>query len=180
MRDHFRRVVTGHDSANQALIVSDGPPPRIYDDIGQEGLVFYEVWHTSQSPAIIDRGADEPSEATLTLLSPARGTRFRVLDIPPDQPNDDFDKVFAKIGACDLHRGSAGARHPNMHRTESIDYGIVLHGEVALILEQGETVLRAGDIVVQRGTNHAWSNRSGATCRIAFILIDGVFEDDLR
>jgi hypothetical protein len=173
-------VVTGHDSANQALIVSDGPPPRIYDDLGQDGLVFYEVWHTYKTPALIERSEDEPMEVTLSLLPPAGGTRIRVLDIPPDQSNSDYEKIFSRIGASDVHRSSAPSRHPNMHRTETVDYGIVLQGEITLILEQGETILRAGDIVVQRGTNHAWSNRSGATCRMAFILVDGVFEDNLR
>jgi len=67
-----------------------------------------------------------------------------------------------------------------MHRTESIDYGIVLEGEITLILDRGETTVRAGDIVIQRGTNHGWANRSGQTCRIAFILIDGQFEPEIR
>jgi hypothetical protein len=173
-------VVTGHDSSNQAIIVSDGQPSGIYDNLGQEGLVFYEVWHTSQAPTLIDRDGAEPSEAALRLLPPAGGTRIRVLDIPPDQTNQDYEKVFAKLGASGLHRGSGAAPHPNMHRTETVDYGIVLEGEITLILDRGETVLRSGDIVVQRGTNHAWSNRSGSTCRIAFILIDGSFEGNLK
>jgi hypothetical protein len=173
-------VVTGHNNANQALIVADGPPPHIYSDLGQDGLVFYEVWHTYETPALIERREVEPTEATLSLLPPVGGTCIRVLDIPPDQSNSDYEKVFSRIGASDVHRRSASTRHPNMHRTETVDYGIVLQGEITLILDHGETILRAGDIVVQRGTNHAWSNRSGAVCRMAFILVDGVFEDDLR
>jgi uncharacterized cupin superfamily protein len=66
-----------------------------------------------------------------------------------------------------------------MHRTETVDYGIVLDGELTLIVDDDETTVRAGDIVIQRGTNHAWANRSGAHCRIAFILIDGEFTDGL-
>ena len=66
-----------------------------------------------------------------------------------------------------------------MHRTETIDYGIVLEGEITLILDEGETLVRAGDIVIQRGTNHGWANRSGRNCRIAFILIDGKFDEEL-
>ena len=68
----------------------------------------------------------------------------------------------------------AGASSP-MHRTQTVDYGIVLDGEVVLVLDDSETVLRAGDVVVQRGTSHRWENRSGATARVAFILIDGAF-----
>ena len=71
-------------------------------------------------------------------------------------------------------------RHAFMHRTETVDYGIVLEGEITLVLDEGETVVRAGDIVVQRGTNHGWANRSGKGCRIAFVLVDGRYEDGLR
>jgi uncharacterized cupin superfamily protein len=66
-----------------------------------------------------------------------------------------------------------------MHRTQTVDYGIVLEGEITLVVDEGETTVRAGDIVIQRGTNHAWANRSGRNCRIAFILIDGAFTDGL-
>ncbi len=83
---------------------------------------------------------------------------------------------FAEIGAGHASTaGDANARHPFMHRTESIDYGIVLEGGITLILDEDETPVKAGDIVIQRGTNHGWANRSGSNCRIAFILIDGKF-----
>jgi uncharacterized cupin superfamily protein len=75
--------------------------------------------------------------------------------------------------------GEGKSRHPHMHRTETVDYGIVLEGEITLLVDEGETVVRAGDIVIQRGTNHGWANRSNANCRIAFILIDGQFVDGL-
>ena len=87
---------------------------------------------------------------------------------------------FAEIGAADASSmGEGKSRHAHMHRTQTIDYGIVLQGEIVLIMDDGETTARAGDIIIQRGTNHGWSNRSDANCRIAFILIDGVFEDGL-
>lgn len=176
----FRRIVIGHDADRNAIIASDGPPERVYDDLGEPGLVFYEVWNTRQSPAVIDRDDREPHEERLTLAPPAGGTRIRVLDIPPEDPDVDFSQVFESIGGSDAHiGGSAAAPHPNMHRTRSIDYGIVLDGELTLIVDRGETVVRTGDIVVQRGTNHAWSNRSGRPCRIAFILIDGAFDESV-
>lgn len=86
---------------------------------------------------------------------------------------------FSTLGEVNASTFKAGAPHPFMHRTETIDYGIVLEGELVLILDRGETTVRAGDIVVQRGTNHAWANRSEKMCRIAFILIDGQFVDGL-
>jgi mannose-6-phosphate isomerase-like protein (cupin superfamily) len=175
----FRRIVTGHTPDNRAVIASDGPPSRIYDALGEKGLVFYEVWNTPTTPARIDRDDAEPVEDRLTLAPPVNGTRIRVLDIPPDKPGTDFDTVFDSIGGKAAHVDEANRRHASFHRTRSIDYGIVLSGEITLLVDEGEVTARAGDIVIQRGTNHGWINRTDHSCRIAFILIDGVFEDGL-
>jgi mannose-6-phosphate isomerase-like protein (cupin superfamily) len=186
MADPFRRIVTGHDSAGRAIIQSDSPPPRV-KKIGAMGPTFHEVWSTTDTPAPIDRSSGEPPEDELTLAPPPRGTRIRVLDFPPETEDmqkvtsDEARKHFAEIGAAEASRhGSGAASHPFMHRTETVDYGIVLEGEITLIVDQGETLVKAGDIVVQRGTNHGWANRSGKNCRVAFILIDGKFTDGLR
>jgi mannose-6-phosphate isomerase-like protein (cupin superfamily) len=186
MSKPFRRIVTGHDSAGKAIIQSAAPPTRV-QVIGQgKGPTFYEVWNTRETPALIDRASGEPVETQLTLAPPKNGTRIRVLDIPPD--TEDMQQIdattaqahFAEVGAAaaSTHTGTA-ARHPHMHRTQTIDYGIVLEGEITLLVDEGEVTVQAGDIVVQRGTNHAWANRSGRPCRIAFILIDGQFTDGL-
>ena len=184
----FRRIVTGHDSAGRAIIQEDAPPPRVARIGGEYGPMFYEVWNTRATPAPIDRTGSEPAETGIVLAPPKNGTRIRVLDIPPE--GDNFAAVspeearahFAEIGAGSASSFGAGvsARHAMMHRTETIDYGIVLDGEIVLIMDEGETVVRAGDIVVQRGTNHGWANRSERVCRIAFVLIDGAFEPGLR
>jgi len=184
MSKPFRRVVTGHDTRGNAIIQSDGPPERV-QQLSGGGPVFYEVWNTRETPARIDRAGGEPHEDRLTLPPPANGTRIRVLDIPPETAElDTVDPErarahFAEIGAAEASTHGAHSRHPFMHKTRSIDYGIVLEGEVTLIVDEGETVVRAGDIVVQRGTNHGWANRSGRNCRIAFILIDGAYTDGL-
>jgi len=183
----FRRIVTGHDASGRSVILEDGPPPRVARIGGELGPLFYEVWNTRETPARIDRASGEPHEDGITLAPPKNGTRIRVLDVPPEDPS--FSAItpeqarahFAEVGAADAasHTGS-GSRHAFMHRTETIDYGIVLEGEITLVLDEGETVARAGDIVIQRGTNHGWANRSGKPCRIAFILIDGEFDEELR
>lgn len=183
----FRRIVTGHDDNGQAIIVEDAPPPRV-QRIGETfGPWFYEVWNTQQTPVQIDHDSGEPSETGIVLAPPQGGTRIRVLDIFPD--GDDLSKLtpeertahFAEIGAADavVDEGKS-ERHAFMHRTETIDYGIVLEGEIVLIMDEGETTVRAGDIVIQRGTNHGWANRTDKICRIAFILIDGTYTPELK
>ncbi len=182
----FRRIVTGHDADGRAVILEDRPPPRVARIGGDFGPLFHEVWNTRETPARIDRAGGEPPEDGITLAPPKNGTRIRVLDIPPEDPRisdltpEEARAHFAEVGAGDAasHTGG-GSRHPFMHRTETIDYGIVIEGELTLILDEGETVVRAGDIVIQRGTNHGWANRSSKPCRIVFVLIDGRFEEGL-
>ena len=185
MATPFRRVVTGHDNSGRAIVLSDAPPTRV-QAVGTHGPTFYEVWNTRETPARIDRAGGEPHESQLTLVPPRNGTRIRVLDIPPEsEATTKMDAAaarahFAEIGAAEASTaGDPAARHPFMHRTQSIDYGIVLEGEITLILDEGETTVKAGDIVIQRGTNHGWANRSGKNCRIAFILIDGKYVNGL-
>ncbi|WP_375196967.1 cupin domain-containing protein [Sphingobium sp.] len=187
--DHIpvRRIVTGHDSAGRAIIQEDGAVPRVQRIGGDIGPMFHEVWNTQATPAPIDAASGEPTESGIILAPPKGGTRIRVLDIPPEgdairtMTPEEAQAHFAEVGAgsASAHQGE-GARHALMHRTETIDYGIVLEGELVLIMDEGETTVRAGDIVIQRGTNHGWSNRSDRNCRIAFILIDGVFEPSLK
>jgi hypothetical protein len=182
----FRRVVTGHNPEGKAVILEDGPPPRAQRIGSDIGPMFYEVWNTRATPAPIDRSSGEPFENGIILAPPKNGTRIRVLEIPPEDSRlealspEQARAHFAEIGAADAssHSG-ASSRHAFMHRTQTIDYGIMLEGELTLIMDIGETTVRAGDIVIQRGTNHGWANRSGKPCRIAFILIDGQFTDGL-
>lgn len=186
MTKPVRRVVTGHDAAGRAIIQEDGAVPRVRQVGGPSGPMFHEIWNTQATPAPIDAASGEPAEDGIKLAPPKGGTRIRVLDIPPESDEirtmspEEARSHFAEVGAGDAsaHSGS-GSRHALMHRTETIDYGIVLEGELVLIMDEGEAIIRAGDIVVQRGTNHGWSNRSDRNCRIAFILIDGVFDPTL-
>ena len=179
-----RRIVTGHDEAGRSIVLEDGPPRA--EPLGGEGLVFHEVWQTRETPARIDSAPGQPAEEGILLLPPKGGTRLRLLDFPPEGEGasaitpEQARAAFAAIGAPDaaMHEGE-DSPHPFMHRTETVDYGIVLDGEITLVLDSGETQLRAGDVVIQRGTSHAWANRSGRNCRMAFILIDGAFDGDL-
>lgn len=180
----FQRIVTGHDDQGRSIVTEVGPPPSILEVGGELGAIFYEIWSTPGSPAPIRRGAEEAVEKTITLNPPPSGTRLRVIEFRPsprDMTPEEARAAFAAFGGSHaLESEGKGKRHPLMHRTETVDYGIILDGEIVMLVDEGEITARAGDIVVQRGTNHAWVNRSDRPCRIAFILIDGGFADDLH
>ena len=179
------RVLTGHDDQGRAIAVEVGPLPTVIEVAAIPGTLFHEIWATEGAPVTVDNGPD-PTLGPLSLRPPPKGTRLRIVDIPPDTA--DFlahgaarmKDAFGQIG--DVHASTVAEHspHPLMHRTESVDYGVVLAGECTLVLDHGEVVLRPGHVVVQRGTNHAWANRSGAVCRMLFVLIDGQFGPDLR
>lgn len=177
----FRRIVTGHDADGKAIVVSDAPPARTQLVGGPGGPTFFEVWHTRQTPALIHPQPDDADETGLVLPPPKNATRIRVIEFPPEGEEirkltgADAAAKFKSMGDEHASTSAAGAPHPLMHRTQTLDYGIVLEGEITLVLERGETIIRPGDIVIQNGTNHAWANRSGSPCRMAFVLIDGEY-----
>lgn len=180
----IHRVVTGHNAKGKAIIASSGPLPTVVEIAAIPGTVFHEVWATHATPAPIDNGAD-PSTGPLSLPPPQNGTRMRFVDIPPD--TQDFlahgaakmKDAFSQIGDVGASTVQVHSPHPLMHRTESIDYGVVIEGEMTLVLDDSEVLLKPGSVVVQRGTNHAWANRSGKPCRMLFILIDGSYAPDI-
>ena len=179
----IHRVVTGHDADGKAIVASNGPLPTIVELSSIPGMVFHEVWETRGTPAPIDNAAD-PTVGPLMHSAPRHGTRIRFVDMPPDaeylvdgeaQMKQLFDEVNDPKG---LTRKS-DSPHPMMHRSEAVDYGIVLDGEMTLVLDDSAVPLRAGSVVIQRGTNHAWANRSGKVCRMLFIQIDGKYEPSI-
>jgi len=181
----IRRIVTGHDGDGKAVVSSQGPLPTVAEIASIPGTFFHEVWSTAGTPAPVDNGVD-PTLGPLMLAPPQAGTRIRFVDIPPDTPEflahgaDRMKTAFAQIGDEAASTVQAHSPHPLMHRTESVDYGIVIEGELTLVLDDSEVALKPGDVVVQRGTNHAWANRSGKPCRMLFILVDGRYEPALR
>ena len=180
----IHRVVTGHTPDGKAVVASNGPLPTVIELQAIPGTVFHEVWSTTGMPAPVDNGPD-PSVGPLTLPPPRLGTRIRFVDIPPDTPEflahgaARMKDAFSQIGDVHASTVQAGSPHPLMHRTESVDYGVVIEGELTLVLDDSEVALQAGSVVVQRGTNHAWANRSGKPCRMLFVLVDGACEPAL-
>lgn len=169
-----RRIVTANDARGRSYIAEDGPAPAVQTMAGREGYRNNNLWRTVGSPARV--AAPDSSLEHRGVLPPQAGTVLRVIDIPPE-PKDPEERVrqtkavFAAMFA-DAHHNPGDARHPGMHLTATIDYAIVLQGELVAIMDEGETLMRAGDVLIQRGTNHAWANRSESMARIAFILID--------
>lgn len=177
----IHRVVTGHAEDGRAVIASSGPLPHVAEIAAIPGTVFHEVWCTQGTPAPVDNGPD-PTLGALMLPPPRSGTRLRIVDIPPDTPEflaqgaARMDEAFSQIGDQAASTVKADSPHPLMHRTQSVDYGVVLEGELTLVLDDAEVPLRPGSVVIQRGTNHAWANRSGRPCRMLFVLIDGAYD----
>jgi quercetin dioxygenase-like cupin family protein len=148
-----RRIVTGHDASGKSVVLSDTPNPKTLD-IGT--AAFHEVWITDRTPVEIGATEPEPTDRPVRVPPPANGVMVRFTEMEP------------------------GGASP-MHRTETLDVGVVLEGETWLLLDDGsETRVGVGDAVVQRGTNHAWENRSDRPVRMIFVLIDGTIGDDVR
>jgi hypothetical protein len=165
-----RRIVTGHDKNGKSVVLSDGPPPQNHPMHGSAiGADFFEMWSdtdvvprltsvpSSVPSALPSTEPAEPNDRPLTIM-PLAGHLIRVIDIYPPQ---------------------MGGKRTVMHRTRTLDYAVVIEGEVVLILEDSEVPLKKSDVVVQRGTNHAWENRSDKITRMVFFHIDAQFSDEL-
>ena len=166
-----RRVVTGHDEQGRAVVLFDGESPHTFVLDKAGGLRLTEIWETRSSPADNSGGRDA-GDHERRIGPVGGGSVFRIIVYPPDSvrlktlaPESFFHGMGAKAA------GAATRRHPGMHRTDTVDYCVVLSGEIWAVLDEGEVLLRAGDCLVQRGTNHAWSNRTEQPCAIAFVLI---------
>lgn len=149
---NLRRVVTGHDEAGHSVVLIDAPC-IFHENIGGRGWNVQDIWESDVVPAPIEPAELDPTLGPVHFGIPHAGVRVRITDIPPTQP---------------------GAK-PFMHRTNSIDYLHVLEGEITMLLddEQHEVVLRKGDTIVQRATNHAWINRTDKHCRVLVVMVAG-------
>jgi mannose-6-phosphate isomerase-like protein (cupin superfamily) len=160
-----RRVVTGHKNG-KGTVLFDGPAPN--RKLRQaSGLVSTLLWVTDEAPAEISGLADR-SEREIGVPPPPSGSIFRVVEFPPGKKQASREAVLKEMGLS----GQAASVHAGMHKTRSIDYAVVMDGEIDMLLDDGEVHLAAGDVLVQQGTNHAWVNRGSRPCRIAFVLID--------
>jgi quercetin dioxygenase-like cupin family protein len=155
----LRRVVTGHDEAGRSVVLIDGPC-IFHGDIGGRGWNVQDIWESNVVPVPLEASEPDPTEGPVNFAIPDTGVRVRVTDIPPTAP---------------------GAE-PFMHRTNSIDYLHVLEGEITMLLDDPEhaVVLRKGDTIVQRATNHAWVNRTNVHCRLLIVMVAGRVSAELE
>jgi Cupin domain len=159
MTETIRRVVTGHDAQGKSIVLSDGVPPQFHSMLGPSvGADFFEIWNVAAPvPMLTSTEAREPNEREFTIMPPS-GHLLRIIEIYPP---------------------SEGGQRTVMHRTKTLDYAVVIEGEVVLVLDDSEVTLRKSNVVVQRGTDHAWENRSDKRAVIAFFHIDAEFSDEL-
>ncbi|HET9947818.1 MAG TPA: cupin domain-containing protein [Longimicrobiales bacterium] len=164
----LRRIVTGHDARGRSVVVRDGAPRAL----GR----FFEMWATEGAPAGYG-SEDEVEGRWVRLEPPERGTIFRLFRVDPEDPRIPREELerraerdFSSIDAGHCLRDTT--RHPTMHETRTVDYIILLQGRVTLVLEEDEVDLEPFDVVIQRGTNHAWVNRGPEPALLAAILID--------
>jgi mannose-6-phosphate isomerase-like protein (cupin superfamily) len=166
-----RRVVTGHDKNGKSCFLMDGSAPNVKEMESMPGLALTDLWETASAPAS-NRGDMDAAARPVRLEPPRNGTILRIVEFPPDshwRANADAAAAFASIGAG--HAKDKSNADPMMHKTATVDYIIVLKGEIHAIMETGEKLLRAGDILIQRGTNHSWSVRGQDPCIVAAVLV---------
>jgi hypothetical protein len=179
MAERMRRIVTGHNDQGKAVFINDSEPPRRISFENLSQLEFIELWATDGTPTI-PAGPEDPTITMSSFVPGPAGTRFRIVNFPSGLEmtkliEAGFDPVAfrkeytAKIpGLAECHE----IDDPGMHTTETVDYGIVLSGEIYLQLDEGKEVhLKAGDCIVQNGTRHGWQNRGKDPCVMAFIMI---------
>ena len=173
----MRRIVTGHNEDGRSIITIDGPPAR---SIGEDVGGLFELWNTDGN--IIDTKDNlDRADQDIILSPPTGGTKFRYFQINPTPegiPMEIMQEIaadaFEKIGAG--HHRVNTSKHPAMHKTETIDYIILLKGDVTLILDEDEVTMKPHDVVVQRGTNHAWVNNGDEPALLIAVLIDSDLE----
>ena len=175
-----RRIVTIDQEDGTSTAIQDGPSPDVRTDPARPGYASTRIWVTDSTPAKI-KGVRETLHLPHTIEPAPRGSVCRIVTFPPD------DTYVGKVGAHEVQAffeamGSPGAStyspqapHPYMQKTRTLDFCLILEGEITLVLDTEEVHLQAGDTVIQRGTNHSWSNRSNRPCVIAFSSHDATY-----
>lgn len=175
---NIRRVVTGHNEKRKSIVALDGRPPWSKEFEHTPGFASALVWSTS-APTKIPAGGEDVTQTVTSFVPGPGGSVFLMVTFPPDSVMADpsFDPVAAGQEFAEESPGLVDHFEPDapgMHTTPTVDYGIVLDGEIWLELDDGETVhLKTHDVIVQNNTRHAWRNKSTAPTKMAFVLLGG-------
>lgn len=184
-KGQVRRIITGHDENGLSYVTEDRIAPSVHTNPKRVGYCLTQLWMTDETPVKVNNGPD-PTGRPLKLEPPKNGSVVRIIEFGPEgewltkidaqDTRVAWDALGTKTASTNTH---GSAKHPFMHRTESVDYALVLEGEITLVLDKEDVLMKTGDFLVERGTNHAWANRSGKPCRMLFVLIDGQFDPDI-
>jgi hypothetical protein len=153
----FRRLITGLDERGRSTIVSDEFCPHVRVIADTPTFVMTDLWRHEQVPVDNTGPADDGLGGAVAISPPQLGSVFRIVEVPPDNDWDNGDGVRARM----------------FHSTASLDYALVLRGSIWTVMDSDEREMTPGDVLIQRGTNHFWSNRSGEPCLVAFVLVGG-------
>ena len=168
-----RRLVTGHDANGKSMFVMDSDAPSILVMEKMGDLTVTDLWETYESPAK-NAGEKDNADRPVHLEPGSNGTIFRIVEFPPDSAwkGNDASGAEAFDALQASHVADSESADPGMHKTNTVDYALVLEGEIWAVLDTDEQLMKAGDVLIQRGTNHAWANRTEQNCRVMFVLCD--------
>ena len=174
MASPIRRVVTGKDATGKAIAVIDAAVTTVHRR-EELGITNTLLWVTDSTPADLSNREDAANRK-IGVMPPPGGTIFRVIEFAPEREvKADYEtrlRIFQGLGLAPEGESREKPRDPGMHRTKTIDYALVLSGEIDMLLDDSEIHLKPGDVLIQQGTNHAWVNRGNQPCQVAFILVD--------
>jgi mannose-6-phosphate isomerase-like protein (cupin superfamily) len=170
----IRRVVTGKDATGKAIAMIDAVATTVHRR-EELGITNTLLWVTDSNPADLSNREDAANRK-IGIVPPPGGTIFRVIEFAQERElKADYETRLRIIQALGLAPEGVSREKPRdagMHRTMTIDYALILSGEIEMLLDDSEIHLKPGDVVIQRGTNHAWVNRGTQPCQVAFILVD--------
>lgn len=176
-----RRIVTGHDAEGRSVVLSDAPATNLVSNPATPNRGLINLWRTDTTPPS-NAGFEDPMAGPLQgLLPPKNGSVFRFFQVAPEKDQAGMTKeerearlhaAFAGMGAATARVDTA--RHPAMHKTETVDYIILLKGEVTMLLDEGEVRMKPFDVLIQRGTNHGWVNYGDEPALLVAVLIDAI------
>jgi mannose-6-phosphate isomerase-like protein (cupin superfamily) len=170
----IRRVVTGKDATGKAIVIIDAVATAVHrrEELGVTNTL---LWVTDSSPAVLSNQEDAANKK-IGVVAPPGGTIFRVVEFAPERElKADYEtrlRIFQGIGLSPEGDSREKPRVPSMHRTKTIDYALIMSGEIDMLLDDSEVHMKAGEVVIQRGTNHAWVNRGNQPCKVAFVMVD--------